>query len=415
MTRKNDWVGTDPFAEPLDALLADLAVNLQLPPGMHAAATERYEAVRTYAERPESPLHDRVLKFYPQGSMAIDATISIRGHDDEYDLDIVAELDIDPTTPPDDALDLLHRAFEGYPTSKKVERQTRCVTVPYADKMHLDVTPAARLPAGGERESHIFHANPAKPKSEHLHVPMNAFGFAQWYTARTPLEQRFAKAFSRRVYEAYGYDFRAEADVDDVPEQVPLIVKNTATVALQLLKRFRNIAYSGATGRIPPSVMLSCFAGWAASPGLSLSDMLIKQPRMIARAIEDASARREKIFVQNPVFPPDCFTDRWPENLTQQNEFAAKLTAFADGLEYVKSHDVQLEDLQKWLRDQFGDYVVSKSIRQFNQRMGGAVRHAAGRYTSKGGFYVPAAPALVAASTATAAPARAHTFYGGIW
>lgn len=408
--------GLDPFIDPLDAILADIAVNLQLPPGLHEKATGRYEAVRTYAERPGSPLRDRVLRFYPQGSMAIDATISHRGTDDEYDLDIVAELDIDPAAAPDEVLDLLHRALKGYPTSRNVERQTRCVTVRYADNMHLDVTPAARLPGSAERESHIFHANPAKPSSHHMHVPMNAFGFAGWYNLRTPLEQRFATAFNRRLFKAYGYNIRAEAEVDDVADQVPLIVKNTSTVSLQLLKRFRNVAYADATDRIPPSVMLSCFAGHAAAPNTSLSDMLIRQARMIAAAVHQASAKREKVFVVNPVFPRDCFTDRWPETLSRQNEFAARLTALADGIETIKRSNVSLEQLQEWLREQFGSHVVSRSVRQFNDRMGRAVQDTAARYTPKGGLYVLSAPAIIGTAAATvSAPARAHTFHGGRW
>src|ERR1039458_7365252 len=66
----NGLAGLDPFMDPLDAVLADVAVNLQLPPGLHEKATGRYEAVRTFAERPEGPLRDRILRFYPQGSMA---------------------------------------------------------------------------------------------------------------------------------------------------------------------------------------------------------------------------------------------------------------------------------------------------------------------------------------------------------
>jgi hypothetical protein len=53
--------------------------------------------------------------------MAIDATISHRGTDDEYDLDIV-ELDIDPAAAPDEVLDLLHRAFKGYALLLDVQR-----------------------------------------------------------------------------------------------------------------------------------------------------------------------------------------------------------------------------------------------------------------------------------------------------
>jgi hypothetical protein len=401
--------GPDPFLNLLDALLADIAISLQLPPGLHAQASDRYEAARRHIERPGSPLEDRVLRFYPQGSMAIDATISTRGTDDEYDLDIVAELDIDPHAPPTDALDLLHRSLRDYPV-QKVERQTRCVTLRYADRMHLDVTPAARLPGSNERESHIFHAKGADTR-QHFHVPVNSWGFAAWYQVMTPLERRFAKAFNRRLFEAHGYEFRAEADVDDVPDQTPLIVKNTATVALQLLKRFRNIAYSDYAGRIPPSVVMSEFAARAAQPGLGLADMVIRQARAISRAIRQASARHQKLLVRNPVFDRDVFTDRWPESLSQQNEFAAKLIELADGLEAFQRGNHDLEEVEDWLRQVFGDRVVTTSIKRYNKRTGRAVQQARQSYTRTGGLYVPSAPAIV--TSAAPATARAHTFMGG--
>lgn len=407
----------DPFQNPIDTVLADIAINVQLPPGLHEKATDRYEAARTYIERPGSPLAGQVLRFYPQGSMAIDATISTRGTDDEYDIDIVAEIEGCLSDEPGAVLDKLAKALEGYPTERGIERQTRCVTIFYADGMHLDVTPAGRHCHWPERESLIFHAHPGKPATEHHRVPMNAYGFADWYRGRTPLEQRFANEMNRRLYEAYGYNIRADAEVDEVPDQVPLIVKNTATVALQLLKRFRNVAYADATGRIPPSVMLSCFAGHAAAPNTALSDMVIRQARMIARAIQHASARREKIQVVNPVYEHDEFTDRWPENLAQQDEFARKLTELADGLEYLKTHDIPLEDLQGWLRDRFGSHVVTRSLRQLNERMGRAVRDAKQSYTPNGGLYVPSAPKIIGATAPlVAAPvaARAHTFMGGV-
>jgi hypothetical protein len=405
----------DPFLHPLDAILADIAIAVQLPPGLHAKGAGRYEAVRTYAEREGSPLQGRVLRFYPQGSMAIDATTSTRGTDDEYDLDIVATLDVEPDAAPDAVLDLLYRSIEGYPTSQKVERQTRCVTVRYADQMHLDITPSSRLPHGAERESHIFHANPADPARLHFHVPMNAYGFGLWYQGRTPQELRFAHAFDERLRKAYDYEILKDAEVDEVPGQVPLTVKSVTTVALQLLKRFRNIAYAESVGRIPPSVMMSCFAGQAAQPGLSLSDMVLRQARLIAACLRQAGTRQEKIIVLNPVFPRDCFTDRWPESLSQQEEFAAKLTALADGLEYFKRNEVDLETLQGWLREQFGGYVVSSAVKRFNLRAGRAVQQGTTGYTPRGGLYVPCAPALVgigAAVASRAAAASPHTFRG---
>lgn len=416
-TDKTGGLERDPFLHPLDAILADIAIGVQLPPSLHGKACDRYEAVRTHAEREGSPLQGRILRFYPQGSMAIDATTSTRGTDDEFDLDIVAALDVAPDAPPAEVLDLLYESVKDCPTSQKVVRQTRCVTIRYADRMHLDLTPAARLPHGAERESHIFHAHPDDPARLHAHVPMNAYGFAQWFWQQTPLERRFGYAFDARLRKAYGMEALAEAEVDDVPDQVMLKVKSVTTVALQLLKRFRNIAYASYAGRIPPSVMLSCYAGLAAQPGLSLSDMLIRQARLIARELRQAAMRREKVMVLNPVFRRDCFTDRWPENLTQQEEFAVKLSELADGLEYFKRNEVDLETLQGWLREKFGSHVVSSAVRSFNLRNGGAVQGGGAAYTPRGGLYVPSAPALVglgATASSKAVAATPHTFRGDV-
>ncbi|XUJ37040.1 hypothetical protein ACQ5SK_23010 [Bradyrhizobium japonicum] len=84
--------------------------------------------------------------------MAIDATTSTRGTDDEYDLDIVAEIE-GPDLGPEALLDDLEAALESYPVSKVV-RQTRCITLYYADGMHLDITPSRRR-APKEKEGEI--------------------------------------------------------------------------------------------------------------------------------------------------------------------------------------------------------------------------------------------------------------------
>jgi hypothetical protein len=401
----------DPFLEPLDAILADIAINCQLPPGLFAKATGRYEAVRTHIERPGSPLAGKVICFYPQGSMAIDATISTRGTDDEYDLDIVAELDIPEWITPSEALDLLEEALKGYPV--QVVRQTRCITLRYADRMHLDITPSRRLTTPKERESVIFHARKGEPTHKHRSVAMNAWAFATWYRIQTPTEERFALALNKRLYAADGMDFAADADVHEIPEQSPLIIKSVTTVGLQLIKRVRNVLYTNATGRIPPSVMLSCHAGHAASPGMSLSAMVIRQARWTARAIDAAASRGHLLDVRNPEWYQDCFTDRWPENEAQQAEFARSLHDLANGLEAIKNGDVQLEDLQNWLRDYFGERVVSRSLNTFNDRAGRAIRSSSQRYTPSGGLFVPATPAIIgAASAISPVAARSHTNMG---
>lgn len=121
----------DPFDNPLDRILAEIAFSLQLPPTQYRKAVERYEAVRKYLEETSDLFKDQVEHFYPQGSMSIDATISTKGTDDEYDLDIIAQLggSFRHMTPLD-ILKALEKALKGYRDLKVMPRgrQSRQMT-----------------------------------------------------------------------------------------------------------------------------------------------------------------------------------------------------------------------------------------------------------------------------------------------
>jgi hypothetical protein len=403
--------GRNPFDDPLDRILAEIALSAQLPPSLHRKAGGRYAAVRAHLEE-DPAFKDQIEHFYPQGSMAIDATISNRGTDDEYDLDIVSQLGgAFRTMEPLAILRELERALADYPV-QKVVRQTRCVTLYYADRMHLDVTPALRAHGTSDRESFITHAKGPHRSADDRFVDMNAFGFACWYQERTPLELRMAKAFHDRWLDLDQNRIRADADVDEVPDQCDFIVKNTATLALQLLKRFRNVRYSTYAGRIPPSVMLSYYAGLAAKPDSTLSDMLIRIAGWIIGEIEAASLYGRKLHVANPICEDDVFTDRWPETVAQQNEFARHLKELVSGLEAVKRGDLFADRLMEWLRERFGDRVVTKAADRMANAIGTGVQSSEQRYTRKGGLLLPSAGIVAASANAAIAKARSHSFFG---
>lgn len=405
--------GRNPFDNPLDRILAEIAFSVQLPPSLHAKAAERYEAVCRYLEaHPE--FAGNIEHFYPQGSMAIDATISNRGTDGEYDLDAVSQLggpfrDMRPLA----ILLALENALAGYPVDKVV-RQTRCVTLYYSDGMHLDVTPALRDYGTRDRQSQIAHAKGPRPSPEDRLVEMNAYGFNAWYIERTPEETAVSSAFRDRWAQFDANSVRADADVDDVPEQAEFVVKNTATLALQLIKRFRNIMYADYQGRIPPSVVLAYYAGLAAHPDMSLSDMLIRLAKWIIGDIEDASLRNRKLHVENPRHAADVFTDRWPESVPQQDQFAAHLRALVQGLETAQKGDVLPDRLMDWLRQHFGARVVTKAADRMAVEVGATVQSAEHSYGRRGGLVAPAAgaAAIVGPPKSSPVPASRHTFYG---
>ena len=246
---------------PLDVLLADLAIRIQLSESAHRRAVERYEAIQRWIERDGSPLAGLVELFYPQGSMAIGAAIASKVTGDEYDLDVVVQVKMPAGWTPKEVLDALYVAIRGEPGSRyyrMVERRTRCVTVSYAD-MHLDLTPLERRPHTPEREGDIFHHREGTSGPMHRCIA-NPYGFAQWFSERTKDRSGFGEAFAARA-RAHELAVLKAADADPVPEQEPLVVKSTAVIALQLAKRWRNVQYEQREGRKPPSVMMSKFAG----------------------------------------------------------------------------------------------------------------------------------------------------------
>lgn len=63
------------FADPADALPADVAIRVQLSRTDQNKAVSRHGTINDWIEREGSVLKDRVEVVYPKGSMAIGATI----------------------------------------------------------------------------------------------------------------------------------------------------------------------------------------------------------------------------------------------------------------------------------------------------------------------------------------------------
>jgi len=221
------------------------------------------------------------------------------------------------------------------------------------------------------------------------------------------------EVFHRRWLDHAGLVARADADVDDVPDQCDFIVKDTATLALQLLKRFRNICYASYTGRIPPSVMLSYYAGLDAQPNMPLSAMLVRLASWIIRDIEKASLYGRLLHVANPICEADVFTDRWPESVAQQDEFVGHLRELVGSIEAMRKGEMFPDRMMDVLRESFGDRVVTRAAEQIAGEVGGGIQQSSQLYTRRGGLLLPTAAAVAAPIVNPAvSAARPHTFFG---
>jgi hypothetical protein len=414
---RNEPLGPDaPLGE---ILLAETAIRIELPPSLHQLAVDRYEAVRRHIERFESPLRLKVRLFYPQGSMAIKATIKSRKRVDGYDIDIVAELILPASMRPDEVLSLLFDAINGQLGSKyhgKVERQSRCVTVFYEDGMHLDVTPTLLIDEFDPRRSHLFHAKPEEPAILHRRILMNSYAFCEWFKTRTPIDLDFATAYAVREFAFDSARLLAKAEAVPVPSHSTVEGGKSATVvALQLLKRNRNLRYETRKGRrMPPSVMMAKIAAEAFVPGASISGALAVIVDALIKTLEAAEFLGVPVDVRNPMCQDEHFTDRWPEDRQAQRTYIDDLKFFRTQLAGIMSHDLMLDQKRDLLVRMFGEGPAQSTVDEYVSKLGRAVE-TGNRVVGRSGSITLSAVAEQALSSPARAVSPKHTFFGTRW
>ena len=405
------------LSEPADILLADVAIRVQLSRTDYNKAVQRYQTINSWIERPGSPLKDRVELFYPQGSMAIGATIASKLKTDEFDLDVVSQLDPPGYASPQEILDSLFQAIRGEPGSRyyrMARRRTRCVTVKYGDDMHLDVTPAVRMRGTRERQSWIFHHSAATLWEPGHRIIANPYGFAEWFKNNTPPDVEFADIFEDRAKEYERLRITAEADADPVPPQEPPFRKSKAVIVLQLLKRWRNVKYESRPGRRPPSILMAKLIVDGANHTDRLSEELLHQARQMLSSLRQSHDQLRRVHVANPVCAEDVLTDRWPASLSDQAVFIADLEDLVQKVAWlVEGRD--LEGMQQIMVSLFGEAPAKDAVRAFNERTGNEIGSGRSWHDpQKGGLVIPASAAsITATSGARATPP--HTFYGTEW
>lgn len=406
---------TSPLSEPVDLLLADVAIRVQLTNTDYNKAVERYHSVADWLDRPESLLQGRVNRLYAQGSIAIGATIASKMRTDEFDIDVIADLALPIGTAPQHVLDLLYGSIRGERGSRyysMAERRTRCVTIHYADDMHLDVTPAILLPVPEPRTSHIFHSKPEEHDEPDRTLMANPYGFAEWYKASTPLDHDFVALFEKRAGDWERLVKAAETET--VPAQQPPYRKSKATIALQLIKRWRNVRYDRRAGRRPPSIVLARLIADAANHTDTLSEELHLQAAQLLENFSEWHRAGLCIQVVNPRCAQDVFTDRWPSSLAEQEVFIHDLGDLVAKLAILRG-ECPLDRIQEIMKDLFGEAPTLAAFKAFTKRTGHQISTGQSYHQPRTGRLDLAATGLLGATVAPS-PAtvrtRPHTFFG---
>lgn len=178
-------------------------------------------------------------------------------------------------------------------------------------------------------------------------------------------------------------------------------------VALQLLKRWRNVQYQNRGGRKPPSIVLSKLVADAAGQTSTLSEEVLRQATSMLAFFEGAQNAGRCVRVENPVCPRDVLTDRWPGTLDKQAVFVEDLRQLVPLLRQLETSG--LDEMKRIMTKLFGEGPTAKSIEALAKEFGRPIERGTGRHRRNGGTVV--LPGAAAAGLAT--PKR--KFYGGTW
>ncbi len=369
----------------LDQLLEDACEGLQLTPTQLEEAEDHYTAVGEWLADEQSPLQAFSPKIKPQGSVLQGTVVKPIGRD-EFDIDLVCLLDIEPVPlPPKTIYDLVAARLEANAAYKgMLKRDPRCLTLKYAGNFCLDILPA--LPSNRPVQGWI------KIPDRRLNqwIKSNPFGFAEWFKQQT-LKRRVDKI-------AANFAMAESKDVEPLPTDD--IAVTPLQRAVQLLKRRRDVVYNGNSDR-PSSMLITALAGYHYEGDWPTSDALIAILNSIVAAIEAAPA--EILMVPNPSDPSENLTKDW--SLDQHRAFAAFVSDFSAKMTVLLTVR-GMEQIKRALAELFGENVADDVLLRYGKRLE-SERQA-------GNLRVGKAPIIVSGAAATAASHTipGNTFFG---
>lgn len=393
-----------PLSNEGDILLADVLARFQQPPGKYEIAEERYQTLAGWIERDGSPLKGAVSLVYPQGGVAQGSSIASRATNDEFDVDAMVELLPHIDRGPAYVLDLLYHTVRGEPGSRyysMTTRCTRCVQVGYADRMHVDLTPAVLQIGTPLRESTIFHHRPEDGTNPGMRVTGNPYGFTEWFKLNTPPELMLKAAFD---------EGRAYAATEPLPEQIGMHGMSRALASLQFAKRFRNLRYDRRDRRCPPSVLLAKLVAQYKAHEVRFAAAVLEHMRNLLDIFAVHQSRSTLIHEVNPTCSADVLTDRWPNGLGDQALWISDLRHLVAQLDLFVNGEITLTQRKAILADLFGEQAAGDAVLAFAERMGRMKDLGQTRYAGNTGRLILPGAALL---TGTRAQAMPHTSYFG--
>jgi hypothetical protein len=322
----------------LDDLLDRIGVKLQLSATAYGLAEDRYHAIGSWLEADGSPLARFRPVIYPQGSLRIGTTVKPRGRN-EYDLDLVCELQAscDDFPGPVHVLNLIERRIrDNKMYVGMVDPKRRCIRVTYADRFHLDILPACPRPEDGK------HCVVVPDREAKAWKASNPRGYALW--------------FERTAWQAREVRLKR---VEPLPDQEAYRALTALQRVVQLLKRYRDVAFEKRPDLAPISIVLTTLAARHYAGHRSVSEAMATIVQGIVSSIPTSG---ERLYVLNPTNPLEDLSERWDSNPEAYEAFKQGVSGFGEKWRRLLYEPGGIQGSAKLLEELFGEKLTKEVI-----------------------------------------------------
>ena len=354
-----------------DLLLEGVAMSLQLTKTLYDDAESKYLAVADWLSKPDSPLATFNPTIYPQGSMSLQTTVKPRAQD-EFDLDLVCLLEIDPSVGAAHLFRLVQERIADNGKYRSIlEIRSRCIRLNYARQFHLDIIPACPNPEQAGTAILIPDRELQSLKNS------NPKGYIRWFDGKC--EQKLS------IY--------AKEGVEPLPETGG--GKACLRLITQLTKRHRDVVYADDPAS-PASIALTTLLGNAYRGEGVCTDALLSALDEVAVLI---AGTQGILVISNPVDPSENLTRKW--TLLTHRRFREFVLNFRERMRHLLTLQ-GIQAVQTELEALFGEAPARASIQELAKKVNDD--------RSSGRLHV-AGPAAALASSGKA-KVRPNTFHG---
>ena len=189
-------------------------------------------------------------------------------------------------------------------------------------------------------EGQSIKATNKNPDSTYKFIDTNPHDYAEWFNGAM-------SDYSKNLFERGAIE-----KLPDYPE------KTTLQMAVQLLKRHRDVFFSADDSDSPISIIITTLAAKSYKSDLHLTDALESIVNTMDSHIENVSGIK---WVRNPVMKNENFADKWKEKKVKETSFYTWLHAAQKDLEELYSMDDISEIISK-LHKMFDQKPVDRAV-----------------------------------------------------